>query len=296
GMLNGFFLLTAQCGVEQPCPPFWANWPDNQAEIDIEFVPGFTSSGQRPLISNGTDCSADNTNCNANFIGTVTPPRNFVSFNIFAKNSAGETKASNHQAFYELSSTPFGARNTYTIYYTPCGIQWSVASEQGNNPLLYQNSAHLGDSQGDIKNFIHTVDFDNLRGKNLNIYLNYFSGLGQNDFAGRQTPPANTQSDVHSVQFFQIQGGNACSTPTNPVAGAACSIDNNNKITCNYSGNPSFKSDFQNGVFELNGNPVNSWTDLWINVNFGLFPIYTDTGNAVYNGTGNPLELHFRCP
>jgi len=199
GMLNGFFLLTASCaGSSNPnlCPPFWGNWNSDHAEIDFEFVPGY-NRGRRPVIANGSDCSADNTNCNASFITSVDdPPRNFVSFNTFAHNVNKQTRASNRQAFYEMSSSPFGRRDAYTMYYTPCGVQWSVASEQGDNPILYQNSAHINDDQGNVNNFIHTVDFNNIKGKDIYIYINHYSGLEHSDFAGRQRPPANTKSDV----------------------------------------------------------------------------------------------------
>lgn len=304
GMIIGYFLLTAECGNDQPCPPFWVHWSDNQAEVDFEFVPGWNHDNDRdrPRILNGSDCSADNANCNVQLItDTVSRPQPFVSLNTFAKDSSGKTRASDHQAFYEMSSSPFGRRDTYTIYYTPCGVQWSIASEQGDAPLLYQNSAHINDNQDEntnvgLRNFIHTVDFDNMRGKSLNIYLNYYNGINTGGFAGNVIPPPDTRTDIHSVQFFPIQGGDACSTASNPVGGAACSIDSNNKITCSYSTSPTFKSDFENGMFELNGNQVGSWTDQWTNVDFPFSPISTKAANAVYNGTGNPLELHFRCP
>jgi hypothetical protein len=304
GMILGYFLLTAQCGQDTPCPPFWVNWPNDQEEIDFEFVPGWNhdNDGDRPLISNGSDCSADNTNCNVSLItNTVTRPQPFVSLNTFANNSAGKSKASNHQSFYEMSSSPFGKSDTYTIYYTPCGVQWSIASEQGNNPVLYQNSSHIHDSQDKntndgLKNFIHTVDFDNMKGRDFSIYLNYYNGINSGGFGGKVIPPPNTVTNVNSVKFFPIEGGDTCSTPSNPVNGAACSIDSDNKINCSYSNSPSFISDFQMNDFELNGNPVNSWTDLWTNVDFPVPQINTVEANAVYQGKGNPLELHYRCP
>ncbi len=297
GMLNGFFLLTASCsGSSNPsqCPPFWGNWNSDHAEIDFEFVPGHTDGG-RPLIPTGNDCGADNINCNPSRIGKVNPPRNFVSFNTFAYNKAKQTRASDHQAFYETSTSPFGRRDTYTMYYTPCGVQWSIGSEQGDNPLLYQNSVHINDNQNDLNNFIHTVDFNNIKGKDLYIYINHYSGLERSPFAGKQRPPANTKSDIYSVKYFPIDGGDTCSTSSNNVAGAACSIDSNNKITCKYSEAANFVSDFEKGQFVRNGSPVGSWTDLWLNLDFNLDPIYTDKRNAVYSGTGNPLNMHYRC-
>lgn len=304
GMIIGYFLLTAQCPSQpnpnSPCPPFWSNWPADQAEIDFEFVPGWDGNGdhQRPRIANGTDCSGDNTNCNVAFVNTpVTRPQPFVSLNTFAIDPANSPpRASNHQVFYEMGQSPFGRRNTYTIYYTPCGVQWSVGGEQGDSPLLYQNSAHIEDSQSDLKNFIHTVDFENMRGKNMFIYLNYYNGINTGGFAGNVEPPSDTRTDIHNVEFFPIQGGDTCSTPSNPVGGAACSIDGNNKITCSYSTSPTFKSDFENGDFQLNGTPVNSWTDLWTNLDFPIPQINTKAANAVYNGSGNPLEMHYRVP
>ncbi len=299
GMINGFFLLDAKCGA-QDCPPFFVDWPDNQREVDIEFVPGWSHDADRPRISNGSDCSADNTNCNVQLItDPVAPPQNFVSFNTFANNSAGQTQASNHQAFYEMSSSPFGARNKYTIYYTPCGIQWSVASERGDAPILYQNSAHINDNQNEntldgLRNFIHTVDFDQIKAApDLHIYINYYVPTDHNGFSGGEIPPDKTKSFVYSVEYFPLQGGGTCSTPSNPISGAACSIDGSNKITCNYSDVANFKSDFENGVFELNGNSVQSWEDLWIRALFDCWPIFTCPSHTRYNGKGNPLELCF---
>ena len=98
----------------------------------------------------------------------------------------------------------------------------------------------------------------NITPRRFNIYLNYYSGLGKSGFAGKVIPSDNTRSDTYSVQFFPIQGGDTCSTPSNPIGGAACSIDSNNKITRSYSTSPAFKSDFENGIFELNGNRVGS--------------------------------------
>jgi beta-glucanase (GH16 family) len=249
GIINGFFMLKFNGA---------GRWDYGWTEVDFEYVPG-NNDAWRPT-SEG--------NCGPNFQPCKTGKLNgqsaadFISVNIIGGPLAGPP-ARDSQVFYRLGKAYFEATNTYTFAWTPDQVVWSASGVNNNLPFMYQ----VPGNQNDIH---QSAGLNFLVGRQMNIRLNCYSGLGYNgSFGGTGViPTANTEMVVKMVAFYPLSNGQ-------------------------FSTVPSMSSDFVNGKYTLN-NAASTFDAIWDKIFSNDNPVYLRPENvSVQQGKGLVLSYKY---
>lgn len=250
GIVNGFFLLKFQNG-----------YPNGWTEIDFEVVTGNTQNFRRTAKGTCGDFASED-GCIQGKLGSGTAA-NYVSPNIIAGPSSGGP-AGDSQVFYQVPSGYFNKVHTYSIENTPNNVRWSLDGlGTGRERILYQDGASRPSPYpSDCTQYcddVHTSHgFQYLKGREMNIYLNIYSGLGGG--WGGPVPTHNTQMVVQKVAFYPLTGCNG--------------------NDCTYAADPAMESDFKNNHYVLDGQVVNDWQIIWTNVDSTNYPVYTRAANS----------------
>ena len=230
GIINGFFMLKFNGA---------ARWDYGWTETDFEYVPGNNDAWRR--TSEGS-CGPNGQGC---IIGQLAgqSAADYISVNIIGGPLNGPP-AADSQVFYKLGKAYFEAVKTYTIEWTPDQVRWSASGVNNDLPFMYQIP---GSNNFDIH---LSKGFQYLVGRQMNIRLNCYSGLGYNgSFGGTGVVPKhNTKMVVEKVAFYPLNGNT-------------------------FSTVPSMSSDFVNGEYTLN-NEASSFDAIWDKIFSNDHPVY----------------------
>jgi beta-glucanase (GH16 family) len=171
GIVNGFFLLKFQNG-----------YPNGWTELDFEVVTGNSQNFRRTASGTCGDFSTED-GCNQGKLGSGTAA-NYVSVNIIGGPS-NSGPASDSQVFYKIPSGYYNKVHTYSIENTPNNVRWTLDGLQSTpERIMYQDgTARPSPYPSTCTQYcddVHTAQgFQYLQGREMNIYLNIYSGLGE---------------------------------------------------------------------------------------------------------------------
>ncbi len=249
GIVNGFFMLKYFKSKSED-----ASYPNGWTEADYEYVPGNKLSDRRTAEG---DCGQPNGNCKTGVLDGQSAA-DFLSVNIIGGPLTGDA-AADSQVFYKISKNYFTQSNFYNVEYTPSQIKWGAKNVNQDRPYMYQKSGQ------DNRDIHQSLGMQYLVNRNMYIWLNIYSGLGQG-WGGPVIPKTNTQMIVRTVAFYP-----------------ATSCDANG---CNYSSTPSMYSDFVNDRYTMNGASA-TFDQVWVNKDSLNYPIFTRAANAyIHRGSG----------
>jgi beta-glucanase (GH16 family) len=250
GIINGFFMLKFN-GT--------ARWDYGWTEVDFEYVPG-NNDAWRPTAEG--NCGPNGQPCTTGKLNHQSAD-DFISVNIIGGDLT-QPPARDSQVFYRLGKAFFEAANTYTFAWAPDQVQWSASGNTISLPFMYQNP---GNQLSDIH---QSRGLNFLVGRQMNIRLNCYSGLGYNgSFGGSGViPTANTAMVVKMVAFYPLSNGQ-------------------------FSTVPSMSSDFVNGKYTLN-NAASTFDAIWDKIFSNDYPVYVRPENvSVQQGTGLVLSYKY---
>ncbi|MFO1417121.1 MAG: glycoside hydrolase family 16 protein [Methylotetracoccus sp.] len=267
GIINGYFMLKY---YSSSAPNHEGTWPNGWTEIDFEVVPGNADSFRRTAAG---ACGVFQTEagCKQGKLGNRTAA-SYISANIIGGPENAGAKPDS-QVFRKVPPGYFDTLHTYQISYTPAGVRWWTDGIT-NKRFLYQNGKQLPSPYTNCTNYCDDVHYSQgyqyLLNRDMHIYLNLYSGLGQG-FGGPTDAANATKMIVSSVAYYPLIGCNG--------------------TECTYQKKPSMLSDFAHNKYTLKGQAV-KWTDIWVNEDFQNYPIYTLAANAsIVPGQG--LVLNF---
>jgi Glycosyl hydrolases family 16 len=235
-------------------------FPNGWTEIDYEYVPGNRDSGRKTAEGN---CGPGGSPCTVSVLDGQSAA-DFISVNIIAGPLNGGPPGDS-QVFYKFGQNFIESFQSWEIYTSPGEVRWNLPS---SGDFMYQQ-------QGNNTNDIHQsrgVKYLDEPGRAMYIWFNIYSGLGEG-FGGPTIPKQNTEMVVRSVRFYPL---------------VRC-----DGTFCYYSPHPSLDSDFQHGIYQLNG--IQSTFDaIWLNEDSTVHPVYTRAANAsVIPGEGLVMKYTY---
>jgi hypothetical protein len=264
GIVNGFFMLKY---YNSKAIDHEGKWDKGWTEIDFEVVPGNSDPNRRTV--EGGDChGAPFASCKQGKLkGTAA---NYVSMNIIG-GPEDSGAVGDSQVFYPAAKDFCARPRTYAIDWQPDLVQWGVSENEFDvchvvlrQDGLKRNSPYGSDCKSYCDDVRYSQGFQFLKGRDMHIWLNIYSGLGD-QWGGSPPPKNNSQMLVTHVSFVPIGG--------------------------DFHSKGSMISNFVAGEYSLDGNKVNSWTDIWANKPSPDWPIFTKAENVrVVAGTGLVLD------